>query len=188
MNGLIDGFLAGFSLLKQADATEVPESVAAGAALGGSVGAILPFLLKRYGHRVHARLLDERLMTRFGALSGGIAGGFAGRWLPEVLRQGEKGYRTGAGIFPQTKQSDEAFKGIGTGALAGAGISTGTVLPILFGRLGRRLPRKFLNKMILGRAASGAAIGAAVGGITSKLRPKDNNYHYFYHKSLPGKA
>lgn len=86
------------------------------------------------------------------------------------------------------QQADETFKGIGTGALIGSGVSAGSALPILFGRLGKRLPTRVLNKMLLGRALSGAAIGAAAGGIAAKSRPKDNVYHYYYHKSLKEKG
>lgn len=190
MDALVDGFLASFSRMKQADASEVPEGIAAGAALGGSVGAVLPFLLNHYRHRVPARLLDRQFTTHMGTLAGGGVGGFVGKWLSQALRRGQEGFRVGTGIFPQTetKKADETFKGIGTGALAGAGISAGSILPVLFGRLGKRLPTRVLNKMLLGRALSGAAIGAAAGGIAAKSRPKDNVYHYYYHKSLKEKG
>lgn len=194
MSGLIDGFLAGFQRTKRALGSaehemsdEVLEGIAAGSALGAGIGATLPFLLKRFS-RVPSPLLNSQLTTRGGALAGGALGSFAGRWLPEVLRQGEKGYRTGAGFFPQkateTKRANETLQGIATGSALGAGISAGSIMPVLFGRLGKRLPRRLLNKIVLGRALAGAAAGGAAGGITAKEQP--HVFHYNYHGTKGG--
>ena len=190
-DGLIEGFLAGFSRMKQADEirdnSELLEGIGAGAVLGGSFGAVLPFLLRRFGgRRMPSGLLDRQVTTHLGALLGGAGGGFFGsRWLPQTVQQGQEGFRTGAQIFPQ-KKADETLKGVGTGALVGAGVSTFSALPVLFGRLGRRLPTKLLNKMMLGRALAGAAAGGAGGGVVSKSNPKDNVFHYYYHGTKGG--
>ncbi|MBZ0306162.1 MAG: hypothetical protein K8I82_08855 [Anaerolineae bacterium] len=84
------------------------------------------------------------------------------------------------------KSADETLRGIGLGALTGASVGAGAALPVLFGRASRRLPTRVLNKMLIGRALSGAAIGGVAGGIAS--RPKDNTYHYYYHKDLKEKG
>lgn len=188
-DALVDGFLSkAAEFTEQELADEVLEGIAAGSALGAGFGAILPLLLKRFV-RPPSVLLNSPAMARAGALGGGALGSFAGRWLPHALRTGQEGYRTEANNFPQTKtkkSADEALKGVGLGGLVGGAISAGSSLPILLGRLGRRLPTRVLNKMLLGRALSGAAIGAAVGGIVSKSKP--NVYHYYYHKSLKEKG
>jgi len=190
-DALVNGFLSGFSRIKQADETrsdsELLEGIGAGAALGGSFGAVLPLLLRRFrGRRMPSGLLDKQITTHLGALLGGAGGGFFGsRWLPQTVQQGQEGFRTGAQIFPQ-KKADETLRGIGTGALVGAGVSAGATLPVLFGRLGRRLPTKILNRMLIGRALAGAAIGGAVGGVVSRSNPKDNVFHYYYHGTKGG--
>ena len=190
-DALVNGFLSGFSRIKQADETrsdsELLEGIGAGAALGGSFGAVLPLLLRRFrGRRMPSGLLDKQITTHLGALLGGAGGGFFGSgWLPQTVQQGQEGFRTGAQIFPQ-KKADETLRGIGTGALVGAGVSAGAALPVLFSRLGKRLPTKLLNKILLGRALSGAATGGVAGGLVSK--PKDKAYHYYYHKSLKEKG
>lgn len=190
-DALIGGFLSRTSQWKQANETrddsEILEGIGAGAALGGSIGAVLPFILGRFKNRVPSRLLDKHLTTHMGALLGGAGGGFLGsRWLPQAVQQGQEGFRAGVNIFPQTqtKQADDTLKGVGLGGIIGAGVSAATALPVLFGRLGRRLPAKVLNKMLLGRALSGAAVGSVVGGIASK--PKDNTFHYYYHGTKGG--
>jgi len=186
-DALVNGFL---QRLKQANETrgddsELLEGVAAGGALGGSIGAVLPFILGRFKNRIPSRLFDKHLTTHLGALLGGAAGGFYGKkWLPQALQQGAEGFLRGKQILPQTKQSDETLRGIGTGALVGAGVSAGAAIPMIFGRMGRRLPTKILNRMLIGRALAGAAIGGAAGGVVSK--PKDNTFHYWYHGTKGG--
>lgn len=191
-NALVDGFL---SRLKQAagngDDTvdEILTGMSVGGALGSGLGAMLPYFLTSLKGRVPRPLMSRPFMTRAGMLVGSAAGSLTGRWLPEVFEIGRQGFREGTNSFPNSKnrkQADEVSRGIGTGALVGAGVSAGATLPVLFGRLGRRLPTKILNRMLMGRALAGAAIGGAAGGITSK--PKDNAYHYYYHKSLKEKG
>ena len=183
---LINGFLSRLQE-KRADENEIPESVAAGAGLGGAVGAILPFILTRYRHRISPIFLNERFSTALGALVGGVGGGFAGEWLPDAVRRGQAGYSQAQNIFRQ-KQSNDTFQNAGAGALTGAGIGAAASLPVLLGRLGRRLPRKLLNKMVLGQATLGAVAGGAASGITSKERPTTFTYHYNYHGAKPGGA
>lgn len=158
-------------LLKD-DATPELKDIGFGAAGGALLGAALLILFRGRG-----RMFGAQAGAAVGAMSAAmdalVAGFHAGaaRWLER-----------------NKKQADETFKGIGTGALIGSGVSAGSALPILFGRLGKRLPTRVLNKMLLGRALSGAAIGVAAGGIAAKSRPKDNVYHYYYHKSLKEKG
>ncbi len=188
-DGLIHGFLSSFSLVKRAD-SEVLEGVAAGAAMGGGFGSVLPLLLGRFSGRVPSRLLDKQITTHMGALLGGFGGGFFGEWLPQALQQGQEGFHTGRSIFSEKTEKqaqDEVLKGVGLGGLAGAAVASGTALPILFGRIGRRLPTRVLNKMLVGRALSGAAVGGASGGLASKQSPRSNLYHYYYHKQPQGK-
>lgn len=183
------------------------DGVAVSTALGAGLGTALPFLLRRFKGRLPQQFLNRTIMSRAGALTGAVVGGFADRWFPQALQQAQKGYRDElsnlqqakkAGLvdgflsrFPKDfpfglrkKRADEILRGVGTGALVGAGISAASIMPVLFGRLGKRLPRKLLNKMVLGRALAGAAAGGAAGGITAKEQP--HVFHYNYHGTKGG--
>lgn len=165
------------NLLSEDDTTPELRDIGLGAAGGALLGAALPILFRGVGRKFGARE---------GAQVGAAVGAMSGAAMDALVA----GFHAGAAhwLGRNKKQADETFKGIGTGALSGAGINAGSILPVLFGRLGKRLPTRVLNKMLLGRALSGAAIGAAAGGIAAKSRPKDNVYHYYYHKSLKEKG